>query len=587
MKEKCSIAESEVFALLRDKAGNWLYFKNPIRILETLHISEVLQILEEIEEIVRTGKWYAVGWIAYEASSAFDSAFSAKEGNHFPLVWFGIFSPPEKCAFFPLKISEGYSLEPWTSGWSKSQYSHAVNQIRTFIQNGETYQVNFTFKLQSQLTGNPLAWFWDLVRAHRPKYPAFFQTEKWIVCSASPELFFRLDGEKIISKPMKGTIARGRTFEEDKIRASTLWHSPKDRAENLMIVDMVRNDIGRIARFGTVRVNALYEVEKYPRVWQMTSTIAGETKASLVKIFQALFPPASITGAPKPRTTEIIASLEPGPRGVYCGAIGYLAPRRKAQFNVAIRTAVIHRDTRKVEYGTGGGIVWDSHPEKEYEECLLKADIVFKKEPEFSLLETLLWTPKEGYFLLDLHFQRLLSSAQYFDFPIDEKKWRDALEKEARTFESVAHRVRLVISEQGIPSVESIPLSSLKSRSPLRLCLAKDPVDSSNRFLYHKTTFRKFYEEKLDGLPDCDDVILWNERQEVTETTIGNIVIEWKGKYITPPVECGLLPGTFRAWLLQRGEIEEQVISFEMLQKASAIYRINAVRKWERGILFS
>lgn len=587
MYGKSPIAESEVFVLLRGEEGHWLYFRNPVRILKTTQVSEVLRILQEVEECIHTEKQYAVGWIAYEASPAFDSALRAKPNSDFPLVWFGIFPSPEPCDFFSLNIPKEYSLKPWTSLWSKSQYYDAVNRIRTFIQNGETYQVNLTFKLQSEFRGSPLAWFRDLVRAHKPKYPAFFQTDHWIVCSASPELFFSLNGNKIVSKPMKGTLARGRTLEEDAIRASTLFHSPKDRAENLMIVDMVRNDIGRIARCGSVKVTQLFEVEKYPRVWQMTSTVEGETDAPLVEIFNALFPPASITGAPKPKTTEIIASLEEGPRNIYCGAIGYMAPHRKAQFNVTIRTALIHRTTGKVEYGTGGGIVWDSNPEKEYTECLLKADIVFQKEPEFSLFETVLWTPEEGYFLLELHLRRLVRSAKYFDFPLSEREWREALEEEAKRLEGIPHRVRLIVSEQGIPSVESVPLSSVMSNSPVRLRLAKDPVDSSNRFLYHKTTFRKMYEEKLKDFSDCEDVILWNERQEVTETTIGNIVIEWEGKRITPPIACGLLPGTFREWLLQRGEIEEQVISFEMLRNASAIYRINAVRKWEKGILLS
>lgn len=576
---------SEIFTFLRDETGNWLYFKNPIRILKTFHISEVLEILHQVEKFVHTEKYHAVGWIAYEASPAFDSALTVKPNSGFPLVWFGIFEAPEKVDLFSLKLSRGYALKSWKSVWSKWEYSHAVHHIQTSIQNGETYQVNLTFKLQSTFKGDPLAWFRDLVRAHRPKYPAFLQTENWIVCSASPELFFKYDGEKLVSKPMKGTMARGRTLEEDENFASALFHSSKNRAENLMIVDMVRNDIGRIARFGTVRVTQLYEVEKYPRMWQMTSTVEGETKALLVDILKVLFPPASITGAPKPKTMEIITLLEKTPRGVYCGTIGYVAPQWKAQFNVAIRTAVINWHTGKVEYGTGGGIVWDSRAKKEYEECLLKADIIFQKEPEFSLLETLLWTPEEGYFLLDLHFQRLFQSAKYFDFPIYEEKWREVLEKEAKRLDHIPYRVRLTVSEQGIPSVESTPLEIHRSNSPLRLCLAKDPVYASNQFLYHKTTFRSFYEEKLRAFPDCDDVILWNEKGELTETTIGNIVIEWKGKRITPPVECGLLPGIFRKWLLQRGEIEEQVISFEMLREASCLYRINAVRKWERAIL--
>jgi para-aminobenzoate synthetase/4-amino-4-deoxychorismate lyase len=327
----------------------------------------------------------------------------------------------------------------------------------------------------------------------------------------------------------------------------------------------------------------LFEIEKYSTVWQMTSTVQGEMTAGLEAIFGALFPCASITGAPKIRTMQIIAGLERSPRRIYTGAIGFYAPGRQAQFNVAIRTLRVDKRLGQAEYGVGGGIVWDSTSQSEYEECLLKARIVTDTPPPFSLLETLLWEPVAGWFLLDGHLQRLAASGDYLDVPVDIAMVRERLDAMAGTFDAAPRRVRLVVSRDGVVSCEAAPL--IESGRRVRLALAVSAIDPDDPFLYNKTTHRKVYDEARAARPDCDDVVLWNGRGEATETTIANLVIERNGRRITPPVECGLLPGVFRGHLLARGDIVEERITLDELRRASRIWVVNSVRKWREAEL--
>jgi para-aminobenzoate synthetase/4-amino-4-deoxychorismate lyase len=352
-----------------------------------------------------------------------------------------------------------------------------------------------------------------------------------------------------------------------------------------MIVDMIRNDLGRVADVGSVHVPMLFEVTRHPTLWQMTSTVAAVCRKSLVEILAALFPCASITGAPKIRTTRIIAELESTPRGLYTGCIGFIAPGRSAQFNVAIRTAVVDRVAGQAEYGAGGGIVWDSACDDEYSEALLKARILTEQRPEFSLLETLLWTPEEDYFLLDYHLRRLADSAVYFDYALDLGGVRGRLLQQVSSFCGRPQRVRLTVSRDGASEIDAAPLPVPESARPVRLGLAQSPVDSADVFLYHKTTHRQIYESRRQACTECDDVLLWNERGELTESSIANVVVERDGNLLTPPVDSGLLPGTFRAWLLEQGRIQERVLKVSELGRCSKIYLINSVRKWREAVL--
>ena len=299
----------------------------------------------------------------------------------------------------------------------------------------------------------------------------------------------------------------------------------------------------------------------------------------------ALFPCASITGAPKVRTSQIIAELESVPRRIYTGCIGFMAPDRTAQFNVAIRTAVVDRSSGQLEYGSGGGIVWDSASKDEYTEALLKARVFTEQRPEFSLLETILWTREDSYFLLEYHLLRLAASAEYFGYSVDLSRIRQRLLDQAAEFECDSRRVRLLVARDGNIEIQADRLNEKASNRPLRLALAREPVNSAEVFLYHKTTNRLIYENALNSRPDCDDVLLWNEKDELTESCIANIVVEIDGGLFTPPVDCGLLPGTFRAWLLDQGKIEERRLKIGDLARCTKIHLINSVRKWQEVLL--
>jgi para-aminobenzoate synthetase/4-amino-4-deoxychorismate lyase len=500
----------------------------------------------------------------------------------FPLMWFGLFERAE-AAEGPPPAALHHSISEWVPSIDGTSYNGAIDRIKTLIAEGETYQVNFTMRLKASFEGEPLSLFHRLVRAQRADYGAFVDTGRLSICSASPELFFQLDGRQLSSRPMKGTAARGRWLDEDTAQAQWLHASEKNRAENVMIVDMVRNDMGRVADVGSVNVPRLFHVEKYPTVWQMTSTVTSETDASLPQIMAALFPCASITGAPKARTMHIIADLETTPRKVYTGCIGFMSPQRRAQFNVAIRTVIVDKETGAAEYGVGGGIVWDSQAGDEYEECRIKAKVLTEKRPEFELLETILWEPEGGFFLLDRHLCRMDASARYFDFPFD----REAVLRTLHCLESELsgspQKIRLLLDSLGVPTCEASPLAPDLPAGAARLGVATFPVDSSDIFLYHKTTHRHVYLEARRSRPDCDDVLLWNEQGLVTESSIANVVILHEGEWITPPVECGLLPGTFRALLLDQGKIREKPVTMRMLDHAEKVFLVNSVRKWREA----
>lgn len=578
-------SQSGCLAFVHDaRARRWLLFREACRVMETTRPDQVLPILAEVDHAVQSEGLHAAGFISYEAAPAFDPALEVHFLDGFPLIWFGLFDKVQSSQA-PPPSSLGHSMGPWVPSVDRRSYNDAIARIKDLIAEGETYQVNFTMRLGASFRGDPLALFHRLLRAQSTDYGAFVHTDRFSICSSSPELFFQLDGGQLSSRPMKGTAARGRRPAEDDAQAQWLHASEKNRAENVMIVDMVRNDMGRIARVGSVKVPHLFQVEKYPTVWQMTSTVTSETDADLTGIMAALFPCASITGAPKARTMHIIANLETTPRKVYTGCIGFLSPERRAQFNVAIRTVIVDRETGVAEYGVGGGIVWDSQPGDEYEECRIKAKVLTERRPQFDLLETILWEPEGSFFLLERHLRRMEASARYFDFPFDRKSIVRALCDLERRFSATAQKVRLTLSPTGIPSCGNTPLGPDAPHASVRLGIAGFSVDSSDIFLYHKTTHRRVYLEAKDSCPDCDEVLLRNEHGLVTESTIANLVILHGGQWITPPVECGLLPGTFREQLLEEGKIREGPVTMDMLDHAEQIVLINSVRKWREARL--
>ncbi len=572
-------------AVIHDpETGHWLQFTCPHTVMQAATLSDVLPLLAEVERRVECDGLYAAGWISYEAAPAFDAVLRTCTATAFPLACFGLFSSPTLLTTLPTPSDQTSSSLFWQTSVTRDEYDAAIARIREHIAAGDTYQVNYTLRQRSFFPEDP--WEFFLKSCADAPYAAFVDAGQFSLCSASPELFFCLRQEHIFSKPMKGTAPRGRTLAEDRVNAQWLHQSEKNRAENVMIVDMIRNDLGRIARTGTVRVPLLFEIEKYATVWQMTSTVEAQTAASFPDILRALFPCASITGAPKVKTMELIASLESTPRNIYTGAIGFLGPARRARFSVAIRTILVDKLARRAEYGVGGGIVWDSTAREEYEECLNKAKIILDPLPprSFRLLETLLWTPDDGYFLESRHLDRLAESARYFDYPFDAQVIIGALRSAATQLSRRAHRVRLLLSQDGKVECTSASLEPPDGRI-LRVCVAKDPVHSGDRFLYHKTTRREIYESARASFPDADDVLLYNEVGEMTESSVANLVILSNGRLVTPPVSCGLLNGTYRAELLEQGEITEETVSRSALEGAEKIFLINSVRKWREAFL--
>ena len=585
--------------VLRD-GDAWLHFTNPQRIISADQLHDVLPALREIEDAVNNG-FHAAGFISYESAPAFDEAHLTHSSSGFPLLWFGLYPQPRL-----ISLPQPASPKPaliWYPTVSRATYNSAIEQIKNHIADGRTYQVNYTMRLHTEFNADAWNFFLHLAQSQN-NHAAYVDTGRFVIASASPELFFQLDGETITCRPMKGTTRRGRTTLEDVGQAEWLKRSEKNRAENVMIVDMIRNDLGRIAKTGSVHVPELFATEKYPTLWQMTSTVKATTDAPLTKILSALFPCASITGAPKVSTMRIISELETTPRKIYTGSIGYIAPNRKAKFNVAIRTALIDRETQTVEYGVGGGIVWDSESGDEYEEALLKARVLTESPPRFSLLETLLWTPEEGFFLREKHIARLLDSAEYFGFsmprrggvppPLLANEIIESYLKDISSQFNSPQRVRLLLDKNGNLSHEAKPFqaptleppSSAAGTPPLasmKISLANQPVNSNNVFLFHKTTHRAVYENTKKDFPEYDDVLLFNERGELTEFTIGNLVVEMDGKFYTPPISCGVLAGTFREYLIDTGQVEERVIRVDEIEKCGKMLLVNSVRKWQRA----
>ncbi len=559
--------------LLRDQ-DQWLHFSDPHKIIVAEKLHEVIPALHEIERLIDANDWHAAGFLSYESASAFDSAHLTTPTTGFPYLWFGLYPKPRITSLpKPKQLKE---ILDWQPTIDRDAYNAAIAQIKEHIAQGRTYQVNYTMRLQADFKISAWEFFLHLAQSQN-NYAEYIDTGRYIICSASPELFFQLEGENITCRPMKGTVSRGRTTVEDQKQSNWLRNSEKNRAENVMIVDMIRNDLGRIAKVGSIRVPELFCMERYPTLWQMTSTVAAQTSASLTDIFRALFPCASITGAPKVSAMKIINQLEITPRKIYTGAIGYIASKRKARFNVAIRTVLMDQEMQKAQYGVGGGIVWDSNSADEYAEALLKAYILTEAQPEFSLLETMLWTPQEGFFLREKHMDRLLDSANYFDFRISRNTIEDHLNK--LSFASL-QRVRLLVDKVGNIQAESASFQPIEKI--IHAKLAEAPIDSNDVFLFHKTTQRAVYETARPAFPDSDDVLLYNERGELTEFTIGNLVVELDGELLTPPIACGLLSGTFRAHLMETGQVLERVVPIARLKDCTRIFRINSIRKWER-----
>lgn len=560
-------------ATLQVGPREWLAFRDPVLVLQAHSPDAVRRTLADVEQLTRDRGLHAVGFLAYEAGAAYGLSVQDAAGD-LPLAWFALYDAKTVTQVSRPQVTGDYTLGALLPSVDRAAFDRAFSRIKEYLASGDTYQVNYTFQMAGTFEGNAAALFADLCAAQQGQYSASIDLGDYVICSASPELFFELRGADILARPMKGTAGRGRTLPEDRARGAALAASEKERAENVMVVDMVRNDLGRVADVGTVEVPELFTVERYPNVWQMTSLVKARSLAPFEEIFAALHPSASVTGAPKVRTMEILRELESAPRGVYTGAIGHVPPDGLARFNVAIRTAVIDRRAGQLSFGVGSGIVWDSEAGAEYDECLLKGSVLGRRPVEFELLETLRWTPREGYYLLDRHLERLRDSSEYFGVPVLLSDVHDALAAAvAGADESL--RVRLLVDREG--RVRSERTAHVPMGATLKLGLAAEPVDASDVFLFHKTTNREVYERARSSVAGVDEVLLWNRAGQVTEATTANLIAEIDGARVTPPVECGLLAGTCRAAMLDAGEVVEAVVTLTDLRRATRLWLINSV----------
>lgn len=541
-------------------------------------MEEVACCLREVEAAVMNQGLIAAGFVGYEAAGAFDRALAVRsDQTGFPLLWFALY---RQARSLPLPPSQGVFPDlSWQSTMTRETYGESLERIHRYIAAGDTYQVNFSYRLLATCSQPAWPLFTHLASSHDPEFGAYLNIGRWEILSLSPELFFHRQGDLLTSLPMKGTIGRGLSAEEDRLQGIRLCNSVKDRAENVMIVDMVRNDLARVAEPGSVRVENLFAVRRYSTLWQMISTVRANVRAPLIEIFAALFPAASITGAPKARTMALINELETTPRRIYTGTIGFLLPNGRAQFNVAIRTLLHDHQCNQIEYGVGGGVTADSSISGEWEETRVKSLVCRKPVADFSLIETMVWTPELGFTLLDAHLRRLLDSAAYFAYPCNPDAVRRCMEEAVASRNGEGCKLRVLLNRLGLVQVEVSPLPAMTSHGPVRLAFADRPIDRNNPFLYHKTTLRAVYEQaRADAVPAADDVLFYNHEGELTETTIANIVVTLGGRHFTPPVRCGLLPGTFREHLLALGEIEERYLPVESLARAESITLINSVR---------
>lgn len=569
-----------------------LIFTQPVAVHIATRIAEVSVVLEKVARASAVGHW-CVGFVAHEAAPAFDAALMVQAEGNQPLAWFAEFAAPaaacpendaslvDHAASTRPPEPATYHVGEWRTDIDHPAFREKVESIRADIRDGRFYQVNLTTRLAADFSGDALAFHRALQYSQPNGYHAYVDIGDAQLLSVSPELFFSLHDGKVTTQPMKGTAPRGDTQEADERIAWELTHSDKERAENLMIVDLLRNDLSRIAKPNSVEVAALFALQPLPSVWQMTSTINATLREGLglADIFRALFPCGSVTGAPKVEAMHAIRDLETAPRGAYCGAIGYVAPsvdgHIRACFNVGIRSVWIERG--RAICGVGGGITWDSTVEGEWAEVIYKSRFVKRTSKPFELLETM--RLEEGDFALcALHLDRMENSARHFRFAFDRTQLLRELDRLKHQYPRGVWRARLLLDREGAVRAEAMAFDDAPAQATFRM--ADAPISSADEFLLHKTTRREIYEQHAPRGQAAFDTLLWNERGELTEFTRANLVVKRDGVLWTPPVSCGLLNGTFRDELVAWGVLQERVLRREDIFLAEEIWWLNGLRGW-------
>lgn len=591
--------KEDPFVLLDDcsasqEGAHSFLFDNPEHIIKADNLSQVSTALAKMDELLALG-FHLAGWISYEVAATFEPRIKActKLKAEEALIWMIATREPKPLTkdqvdnFLSSNCAETITIIPDDDIPPLSVFENKIKKIHEYINSGDVYQVNYTFNQPFHVNGSACGLYRILRQQQKVQYGALINSREIDILSLSPELFIHCKNGKLIARPMKGTAPRGADEVSDDANALAMQQDSKSRAENLMIVDLLRNDLSRIADPGSVKVPSLFEIEKYQTLLQMTSTIeatlSGSKKPS--KILPALFPCGSVTGAPKIRAMEIIAELEDRPRGVYCGAIGHFAPNGDFTLNVPIRTATLRdkgkHGMRKGNMGIGSGIVADSIAKDEYDECLLKAHFLTEINPSCDLIETLKYSPKEGLLRLEKHLQRLTKSAATFHRPINKESIREKLLKLTKSSISTK-RVRLTLSRNGTSQVSMMDLLSDITPPEQTICLAEQTTSSTDPMLCHKTSQRYLYDTtRIKAMKEHGvlDVIFCNEKGEVTEGAISNIFVEINGVLHTPPLSCGLLPGIMRQEIIDSARpTKEVVLRPEDIRKALNIYICNSVR---------
>lgn len=577
-------------AAARPDARLRLDFEHPIEVIEAWSLDQVRPAIAQVQAYAASGRW-CVGGLAYEAAPAFDPALPVRPADpHWPLAWFGIYPAPSQA---PGAQPPAPAAVDWRPDWDRPHYLHQAGVARHAMAAGECYQINLATALQGSLDGDPAGWM-DALRRHQGSgYLLRLGDGGRQVLSASPELFFDWQpapqGGRLRCRPMKGTAARESDPALDRAAREALQASAKERAENVMIVDLLRNDMGRLAQTGSVRVERLLEVEAWPTVWQMTSSLCATTRAgtTLDDVLAALFPCGSITGAPKRRAMHHIAALEDAPRGFYCGALGVVRPGGHATFNVPIRTVCLHRpdtsvsdDVWQARYGVGSGLTVCADPAAEWRELMTKSRHLHRIGTPFDLLETLRLDGGR-YWLLDHHLERLRDSAAHFGHRFDASAVNGALEAVRLARPEGLWRVRLLLDASGRADAQAYALT--ETVSPVRVALAPSPLNTEEalqEFIQHKTTRREHYEALAPTDPAVFDHLLFNQWGELTEFTRGNVAVRLEGEWWTPAQASGLLPGTYRRELLAQGRLQETVIPVERLAQAQGLAFFNGLRGW-------
>ncbi|MDB5820084.1 MAG: bifunctional aminodeoxychorismate synthase component I/aminotransferase [Rhizobacter sp.] len=554
-------------------------FGAPIEVLSTDDPAEVRAVLDAVEARSRLGRW-CVGYVRYEAAAAFDKAFVTHSAEG-PLVWFGVHERP---LGWPVDSDDPYDAMHWADPLDRVGFDRRIARIHEAIGDGEVYQINLTSRAMSPFSGSGRGLFSALRRAQSQGYGAYLKAGDEEILSVSPELFFDWRYGLIRCRPMKGTAPRGTTPEDDAARSAHLKTSAKERAENLMIVDLIRNDLSRLALPHSVTVPALFETRAWPTVWQMTSDVQARTRAgtSLADVFAALFPCGSITGAPKVRAMYWIRQLEDEPRGVYCGAVGVVQPGGAATFSVAIRTVSVQGD--RATCGIGSGITADARAEGEWAEWRHKRAFLERAAAHFELLETS--RLQDGRMeLMHAHVQRMVGAALHFAW-INSAQAKSFARLIGDEFDRLASehpgglwRVRLTADREGRVSGRAFAMAD--TPEPVRVALADRPfLHARSEFSRFKTTRREHYDAFTPTGPGVFDTLLWNEEGEVTEFTRGNVALRLDGVWTTPPLSCGLLGGTGRAQALAQGRLVERVVRKDELQAVDAIAFVNGLRGW-------